>query len=410
MNSENHVVNVSGEDPKRNGEQAGETPPKPAKILIITTVSGFLQKFEYNNVKLLKELGFEIYFASNFENPVYDCDRAQLEQDSIQTIDIPIQKSPRMIKENMVAFRILSDIVKKYDITHIHCHTPMGGVLGRLLKKKYKKLYVIYTAHGFHFYEGAPFINRTLYKAVERYLYRYTDQLIVINREDYKAAQKFRWYSFSPTMGGWVDRINGVGVDPMRFRPMPEIRDEIRNELNIPADAFHLITAAEFSGNKNQKAVIQTMASIKDKEIYYSLCGNGFYEGELKRLVHDLDLEDRIRFPGYRSDMERILQSADAFIFPSIREGLGIAPIEAMMCSVPVIVFDNRGSREYATNGVNAIVCNMKDRDSLKRAILELDENAAYRRKLADNCRDSVMHFTIDEVEKTMRKLYERAR
>ena len=64
------------------------------------------------------------------------------------------------------------------------------GVLARLAAKSLGISPVIYTAHGFHFYKGAPIINWLLYYPVEKWLSRYTDALITINQEDYHRAKK----------------------------------------------------------------------------------------------------------------------------------------------------------------------------------------------------------------------------
>ena len=120
----------------------------------------------------------------------------------------------------------------------------------------------------------------------------------------------------------------------------------MRKSLGIPRDAFHIVTAAELNPNKNQKVVIEAIARLGKKDIYYSICGKGNNEKELRRLVSERHLEQQVRFWGYRTDMEEVLRSADCFAFPSRREGLGVAAIEALLCGVPLIAADNRGTRE----------------------------------------------------------------
>ena len=88
----------------------------------------------------------------------------------------------------MLNYREFWDI-NSYDI--IHCHTPVGGVLTRLAARSYREkgTKVIYTAHGFHFYKGAPLLNWIIYYPIEKYLAKYTDTLITINQEDYQLAK-----------------------------------------------------------------------------------------------------------------------------------------------------------------------------------------------------------------------------
>ena len=154
------------------------------KALILTHQSGFLWKFELENVHLLQSLGFIVHYASNCAEDWHHYDLGELDRMGVIYHDIPIARSPYMWRMNFDAFRRLMDIVENEEIDLIHCHTPVGGVLGRLVghfSKRHPK--VIYTAHGFHFYKGAPILNNVLYRAVEYLLAPLTDVLIVINRE-----------------------------------------------------------------------------------------------------------------------------------------------------------------------------------------------------------------------------------
>lgn len=407
------------------------------RVLFVTTISGFLPQFEKNDVKLLKQMGCQIHYASNFTNPIYAFDKTELEKNGVALHQIDIEKSPAKINKNIKAIKQLIKIIDENDIDIVHCHNPMGGVAARIAARAGKrKPKVIYTAHGFHFYKGAPIMNWLLFYTAERFLARYTDIIVTINREDYIRAKKFRLKK-----NGEVYLIHSVGVDKEKFAPRPELRETKRAELGIPADAFHIVTAAELNENKNQKAVIEAVAALTNKaktdanayntnyagnadyvsntncidktnkthNIYYTICGKGPNEDKLRELIKAYGLENNVSLLGYRTDMDEILQTADVFAFPSIREGLGVAAIEALMCNVPLIAADNRGTREYASDGNNGIVCRYDAVDEFEEAIELLYGNTAYRKRMADRCRESVKKFTIEEVEKTMTKVYTRA-
>lgn len=103
------------------------------KILIITTVGGFLPQFEMNDVKILLELGYEIHYASNLENPVYEMDCDMLTRKGIYLHHIDICKSPSHLCHNLRAFIQLKSLMLQEDFQAIHCHNPMGAVLARCL-------------------------------------------------------------------------------------------------------------------------------------------------------------------------------------------------------------------------------------------------------------------------------------
>lgn len=375
------------------------------KVLIITVVSGFLPQFEKNDVRILQEAGCEVHYASNFEQPVYPFDEEELRAQGIVLHPISVVKSPKRFKENAKAVSQLIRIMDENEIDMIHCHNPMGGVCGRIAAMFAKrKPYVIYTAHGFHFYKGARKRNWLMIYPVEKLLARHTDILITINREDYKRAASFRLKA-----GGRAVQIHGVGVDRERFRPMPETAGEKRRQLGIPENAFHLVQAAELNDNKNQKTVIEALGRMPQKDIYYSVCGTGPNEHLYHEMIRENNMKGRIRMLGFRTDMEEVLQTADAFIFPSYREGLGVAAIEALLCGIPVIAGENRGTREYAIDGYNAVVVNPGDAAGFENAVGRLYENRGFLEGLGKNARHSAAAFTIDEVGKTMKQVYEAA-
>lgn len=375
------------------------------KVLFVTTISGFLPQFEKNDAKILKEMGFEIHYASNFTNPIYTFDREELLTQGIITHQIDIEKSPTKFVKNQRTIKQIKTIIDENNIDMVHCHNPMGGVTARMAAAiSHRKPYVIYTAHGFHFYKGAPLLNWILFYLAERILAHLTDQIITINREDYLRAERFHLKK-----GGKVSQIHGVGVDKNRFAPKKQINQEKRKELGIPQDAFHIVTAAELNHNKNQKVIIEAVAKLKNPKIHYSICGKGTNEAVLRALIREHHLEQQVHLLGYRMDMPEVLQTADCFAFPSYREGLGIAAIEALLCEVPLIAADNRGTREYAKEGKNALICHAGDIEAFAEAIRKLYTDTILRIEFSSVCRKSAQPFTIEEVEKTMKSIYKEA-
>lgn len=372
------------------------------KVLFITSISGFLQQFEMNDVNILQKAGYEVHYATNFNNPVYEVDIDALNRQGIVLHQVDIQKSPGRILQNIKAFHQIRNLIKQEKFNMIHCHNPMGGVLGRLAAAfSGKGAYVIYTAHGFHFYKGAPTLNWLLYYTAEKLLARRTDMIITINREDYARACRFHL-----RRNGRVEWIHGVGVDSEKFKARPQTRREKREELGIPENFFHIVTAAELNSNKNQKIIIEALAELKDEEVCYSICGKGDNAGNLVRLIHEYHLERRIHLLGYRTDMEEILQTADCFAFPSIREGFGIAAVEALCCGVPLIAADNRGTREYAVDGYNSIICRADNVTDFREAISRMHSDTEYRCALSSHCRETSKNFSREAVGKVMEDIY----
>ncbi len=114
--------------------------------------------------------------------------------------------------KNIRAYRQVTEIIKKEKIEIIHCNTPIGGAVGRLAGKKCGIKKVIYQAHGFHFYKGAPKLNWIVYYPVEKYLAHFTDALITINTEDFRISRKFNLKK-----NGQKYYVPGVGINLKEF-------------------------------------------------------------------------------------------------------------------------------------------------------------------------------------------------
>ena len=371
-------------------------------ILILTTISGFVQKFEMNDIHILQEMGWKIHYASNFDNPIYECDRDFLEREGIICHNIPIQKSPAAVRENRKALREILHIIKDNHIEAVHCHNPIGGVLGRMAGTlSVRHPYVLYTAHGFHFYHGAPKMNWMIYYPVEKMLAHHTDQIITINQEDYRNAKKFRL-----RRNGTVTQIPGVGLQREKFYRNENLRVEMRNKLGIAEDQFFFLSVGELNENKNHAVAIKALSKIQNSKIRYGICGEGPGREKLEKLIHELGLGEQVTLYGYQKDISSYYQAADCFVFPSIREGLGMASIEAMGSGLPLIVGDNRGTREYAME--NAIVCAPEDVVAFACAFMKVltDENA--RSEMAKQSEMLAEKFTIEQTDRIMRKVYQR--
>lgn len=313
---------------------------KKKVLFVATVVKTHINTFHLSFLKMFKEYGWEVHVAAKndfVDEPcvIPNCDRH---------FDIDFARSP-FSKSNIKAYKQLKQIIetKHYDI--IHCHTPVAGVLTRLAARNVKGTTVIYTAHGFHFYKGAPLINWLIYYPVEHFCAKLTDKLITINQEDYNRAK-----SWSLRNNGKVYYVPGVGVDIEKIRSISINKEQKKNELGIPNDVKVLLSVGELNENKNHEIIIKTLSKLDNKDFVYLICGKGELKGYLQNLAQEIGIGDKVKFLGYRMDVLEICKIADLFIFPSKREGLPVSLIEAMACGVPCIASDVRGNRDLLSN------------------------------------------------------------
>ena len=138
-----------------------------------------------------------------------------------------------------------------------------------------------------------------------------------------------------------------------QFSPMEE-KDckERRKKLGIGEKDFFFVSVGELNENKNQEIVLKALLKMKRENkdlshIKYGICGDGFYFNRIQKEIREWGLEKNVIMYGYCTEVWKILGCADASVFPSRREGLGMAGVESLAMGVPVIAADNRGTREY---------------------------------------------------------------
>ena len=367
------------------------------KVLFVATVVKLhIMVFHIPYLEWFKKNGYEVHVCArnDYENKdeckIPFCDKFY---------DLPFERLP-FKKNNIYVLKELKNIIdiNRYDI--IHCHTPMGGALGRLAAREARNngTKVIYTAHGFHFYKGAPIISWLVYYPVERWLARYTDILVTINKEDYNRAKKFKKVR--------VEYVPGVGIDTDRFENVKTDKEKKRESLGIGNDEFMILSVGELNKNKNHQMIIKAIARLNNRKVKYVLCGQGPLKNELIKLSQDLKVEKQVRFLGFRDDVSEIYKVADLFVFPSYREGLSLSLMEAMSSGLPVVCSNIRGNKDLIKDGEGGYLINLDNIEGFREAIKKLVDNDSLRKKMGRYNTTLVEKYSIDCIIEKMVDLY----
>lgn len=363
------------------------------KILYVTTI-GITMTFFKKLIKELLDEGHTVDIICNEDDKqVPDCYRKW----NCKIYHHSCSRSP-LSKGNFDAVGQIKKLVKnkKYDI--VHCHTPIAAMCTRVACRGLRKhgVKVMYTAHGFHFYKGAPKLNWLIYYPIEKICSYWTDVLITINQEDYNLAKR-------RMKAKKVEYVPGVGIEVEKFKNAVVDKNSKRKELGIPKDAFLLISVGELNANKNHQIIIKAIAEINKDNIHYMLVGDGEYKTYLKDLAKKLNVENNVHILGFRNDVEEMYKISDVNVFPSIREGLGLAAIEGMISGLPLICSRNRGTLCYAKNDINAKVCTNISEYSC--AIEELYSDPNIKEYLKKNAEETAKKYDIQYINKRMRYL-----
>lgn len=362
------------------------------RILFIATVPNFLTGFLKNNFKILHDLGWEIHVATNT-----NVESKRPFPEYIIVHHIPVERSPVSIK-NADAYRELIKIINSNNIDVIDCHTPVGGVLGRLVAHKMHKK-CIYTAHGFHFYKGAPLKNWVIFYPIEKWMSRYTNFLITINNEDYNRAKKFYCKK--------IYKIPGVGIDIKRFQLKDFDRNKYRENLGLGKDDFVILSVGELNKNKNHETIIKAISLLNNKNVHYIIAGEGILKEYLMELAKKLNLENQIKLLGYRTDIPELNYSSDVFAFPSKREGLGLSAIEAMASGLPILGSNIHGINDYLINGETGFSCPPNDIEGFKKGLQKLIDNKKLINKIKYFNKHKSNIYDQENTKKILKKIYE---
>ena len=376
------------------------------KALMVAHVAYAIELFNIPNIKLLIDMGYEVQVACNFE------DRSSLSDEKVAILKdkltamgvkyhhIPFERQPLKLA-NIKAYTQLKALIDNEKFDLIHCHTPVGGIITRLAAASSRKkngTKVIYTAHGFHFFKGAPLINWLIYFTAEKFCSYFTDTIITINKEDFTNAE-------NKLSAKKVCYVPGVGVDTDYFAGTRGKRDELLSEISADEDSIILLSIGELSDRKNHSVSIKALSQIKNENLHLVIAGTGEKREEFLSLAKELGVDGRVHLLGFRTDVAELLKSADIFLFPSIQEGLPVALMEAMSCGLPVICSEIRGNTDLIDDTCG-VLCPATDADSFATAIKKLISDEALRSSMAEKAFKESKKYDIKIIENYMKDIY----
>lgn len=364
------------------------------KILFVATITEHFYYFHLPYLKMFHELGWQVDVASHGDVELPWCDNRY---------EIPIRRSPAD-KENLQAYKLLRKIIKDNNYDIVHCHTPMGGILARLASASQRRngTKVLYTAHGFHFYKGAPKLNWLVYLPIEFVMSMLTDCLITINEEDYVCARKYLRTKD-------IRKVNGVGYNSDRYFPVSaEEKYKLREQLGFSEDDKLLIYVAEMNANKNQAMLIKALKKVSEKrdDVRLLIAGADNFDGKYPSLAKELGVYDKVDFLGHREDINDLLHASDIAVGSSYREGLPVNVMEALACGLPVVLSDNRGHRVLGSDGENGYIVDIDDYEKMADKICTILDDQGLYSSMSDKAVELIKPFSKESVLVELKDIY----
>lgn len=369
------------------------------KVLLVATVQSHICQFHRPLAEVLHKMGCEVHVAAHDNLAV----KNGLKLDFVEKVyDVPFARSPRS-RDNVTAYKMLKKILDegRYDV--VHCNTPMGGIVTRLAARSARKkgTKVIYTAHGFHFYEGAPRKNWLVFYPIEKRFARMTDVLVTITHEDYRlASEKFHCK---------VEHIHGVGVNEERyFQVSAKEKLAMREKMGYSATQKLILCIGELNANKNQTMAIKAMHKVVEKfpDALLILAGNGPREEFLKDFIKQEGLEKNVQMIGYVTNLQDYQHIIDVQVCCSKREGLPLNVVESMLSGNPVVAGVNRGHRELIHDGENGYLVTPDDSETMAERVLLMLEDEKECERIRQNALEFAKNYTFGNVKRELNEIY----
>lgn len=372
------------------------------KRILVTSTDLMMIQFLVPHVINLSENGFEVEIACSVVGNRIEEVRQKLNGYVNAIHLVRLVRSP-VSPTNFKGYKDMKKVINSGNYDIIWTNEPVMGLTTRLAARKARKngTKVFYMVHGFHFYKGAPKLNWLIYYPIERFAAHFCDKLITINDEDYKlASKKFHCD---------VARIHGIGVSAECYHTIS--RDEKIQRLSaegMSGDEFIVLCTGELNENKDQKTLIAAAAKLKNKipNLKVFLAGKGVLEEQLKAQVLELDLNDVVKFLGYRKDLFSLTPAVNMVVSCSHREGMPRNILEAMLCKKPVVATENRGHNELVDNEITGYLIKPSDSDILAQKIYKIYSSKDDAVIMGNMGFKKVQSYTTSSVQNEFRNIF----
>lgn len=368
-------------------------------LLMITTVPDTLR-------------GFLLPFAEHFRGRGFRVDAMAAGvsgcRESVAAFDrvweVAWSRNPLDLR-NLAAVRRVRDVATRYDLVHVH--TPVASFVTRLALRGRPRTggpRVIYTAHGFHFYRGGPRLRGLAFRVLEQLAGRWTDYLVVINREDEAAARRM-------LSAERVRYMPGIGVDLERYAPAAVSDTDVsrvREELALGPGARLFLMIAEFIPRKRHRDALTAFARLDHPDARLAFAGTGPLLDEMKRRAVEVSVADRVHFLGNRRDIPALVRASVAVLLPSEQEGLPRSAMESMSLGVPVVGSRIRGTADLLEGGGGVLVP-VGDVGALTDALARILDHPEEAREMGRRGRERVASCHLGTIITLHDALYEEA-
>ena len=350
---------------------------KMKKILYFVTKSNFggAQKYVYDLATTLKNQHDVVVLAGG-NGTLFK----KLHQENVRTISLPdVQRNINIVQEIKSFFEVIK-ILQTENPDVLHLNSPKAGGLGALTGRIAGVKKIVYTAHGWAFYEDRPAYQRSLIQFFSYITVLLSDTTIAVSKRDQHAFD------------GWLCAKNKIihipnGVTSDTSLSKTDARTTLHS-YDIPTDGFMVGTIAELTKNKGLAYLVDAAQKIPNAT--FVVIGEGEDREKLESLISKYGLQDRFFLLGFIENAPRLLSAFDVFVLPSIKEGLPYVLLEAGLAGVPVVATQVGGVPEVINHKELGMLVSRKNSEGIVDAIVFLQQNQEKKVMMGNNLKEKV--------------------
>jgi len=320
-------------------------------VQLLPILSG-VQNVSITEISGLKEF-FDFEMICSAKGPLVE---------EMARLSVPVMVLKKLKREispinDIIAFFQIRNIIKrnKYDVVHTHSSKP--GFLGRIAAKSVGVPLVIHTVHGFSFGNARSKLNFAIYYFLELIASRFTDLIIVMNEAD----RSFCIRKLMISERRVVFLANGICDSLFYFEKNNSIcgaSPEINPAISI-ANPFKILFVGRLWPQKNPLLLLSALGILKEKlgpVFKASIIGDGELMSQARGLAVELGIDEQVKFFGWVEDAVNLMPNHDAFVLPSIYEGMPLSIIESMASKVTVVASNISGNTDLIRHLENGLL------------------------------------------------------
>lgn len=323
-----------------------------------------------------------------------------------QAQGIPIQTVSSLVNQinplvNATAVADIRRIITQGNYDIVHTHSSVAGIVGRVAAWSTKTNVIVHHVHGWGLQEGMSTATRLIYLELERLCAKLSDRLILVSQPDIQKGKKYHIASEDK----FALIYNGIELEKFS---QPVDDSQLRSELGLESNTKLVGMIGRLDKQKNPLDFIRAAAAVTKKysNVQFLLIGDGPLQSDCERLIHELDLQEKVLLLGFRNDVAKILPTLTITAMSSLWEGLPITFLESMCAGKPIVANNVDGASDVVKNDKTGFLVTPHQPLEMAERILYLLNNERLCDEMGSTAQQMSTYFSKQRMVEQIESLY----